>query len=96
MPRLVTGWIPKRLTAPPCVKPTSAQQRAAWEAAAAEAGETVSDLVRAAVDRELERRREAQARAAEREDPFGLEAILERLDLLMHWSAPAAAQWPLG
>jgi hypothetical protein len=71
MLRRITMPIPK---VSPVVVRVSAAQRAAWAAAADEAGETVSELVRISVDRELERRRE-EARVR---DPFGLKRLLEQ------------------
>jgi len=57
----------------------TADERGRWTAAL-EPGETLSSLVRAAVDRELDRRQEAQAREVERQvaDRFGFEEILRR------------------
>lgn len=65
---------------PICIRPTSAQQRAAWEPAAADASETVSDLVRGAVDAELERREETRELEEKRRvsDPYGFGDILRR------------------
>ncbi len=55
MPR-ADAFAPSKYS-PICIRPASAAQRARWEAAASEAGETTSELIRGAVDRELASRR---------------------------------------
>lgn len=57
-----------------------ASELEAWKSAAALAGESLSTFARAALVREVARRREAQAVEVERpaSDPFGLDALLER------------------
>jgi hypothetical protein len=65
------------LSSSPVVVRVGREQRSRWEAVL-EPGESLSELVRLSVDRELERRRQEQERRAA--DRFGLDGLLEQPD----------------